>query len=103
METGNGFVLTDPQEIARFATLAGMGRVLLDKKLAGIKNACIAVGEGTLGVLNRKSMNWYVQHDVDNPDGSKASANQIVESFGLLKMAKAHKVDLVGVEVRCGS
>jgi len=97
---GNGFILTEPNEIRHFATRSALAQTLLKTRMRGVKNACIAVGKGIVGVFNTKSGRFYVQYGIDGPDGSPAAAADIVEGFNLLSLAKAHKVNLVGVEVR---
>ncbi len=94
-----GFILTEENEIRHFATRAALSRTLLEKRFHGIQNACIAVGDGLLGVFNNKSGRFYIQFDVNSPDGTPSSAADIVESFNLLSLAKVSKVDLVGVKV----
>jgi hypothetical protein len=96
---GNGFIITEPSEIRYFATRSALARTLLEKRVQGIKNACVAVGTGFVGIFNNKSGRFYIQFDIDKADGNPASQNEIVETLNLLSLAKTHKVNLIGVEV----
>ena len=82
--------LTDRNQIARFAVRSQLARVAGTKKMQGVKNVALAVGDGMAAVGNTKSGKVYLSYDVEG-----ATAAQVVEYLNLTSLAKVLGVPLV--------